>query len=201
MYGRERLKGGPPVARIFVSIASLSAFTFPSASSLTEARASPHHAVEARGRAVRRFVDGFGVLGLVGRGLLPAPLVHPVDRTRIPNPMCASTPATVHPAGIGRSILVAQPPDERAQALTLGVGLNVVASIHGTARRLGDPVPRASRLSSAHERIGVEGFRHDVADADAREGLFGTVGKSVRNRTGNRRRTCCLGQVEYVRFR
>src|SRR6267378_1051341 len=47
---RDKLNGGPPVARIFASIASLSAFTFPSASSASRSESC----AASRGRRARQ---------------------------------------------------------------------------------------------------------------------------------------------------
>src|SRR5882762_10810604 len=115
--------------------------------------------------------------------------------------MCASTPATVHPAGIGRlkSLSLNRPMSERKRSRSASVSTSWLRS-SGMARRLGDPCPAREQIIDApHERIGVEGFRHDVADADAREGLFGTVGKSGEEQDRNiDEGRAASEQVEYV---
>ena len=55
----------------------------------------------------------------------------------------------------------------------------MVFVIGGARPELGDPRAAHEQIIDApHQRIGVERLRHHIADAEAREGLFGTVGKS-----------------------
>ena len=47
-------------------------------------------------------------------------------------------------------------------------------------RRAGQEV-----VDTAHESVGVERLRHDIADAEAREGLLGSVGCGGEEKNGH----------------
>src|SRR5437762_551444 len=115
--------------------------------------------------------------------------------------MCARTPAIVHPAGIDRlkSLSLNRAMSERNRSRSASVSASWLRS-SAIGRRLGDPRPAREQITDApHERIGVERLGHHVADAEARESLFGAIwdrGQEQHRNIDERRAPS--EQIEYV---